>query len=307
MSIPKVRILTRAAAVPATRYLRAKVTCYRARGCSNIRAMAEAFLCHVPGKGTMTRFFAFCLLLLLGTFGAGLAAPPKPSGLPKLGIISAIGDKLYLRKVGLTVFENDAQEMAIDSWRLDDLMAAKVRAALTGRFDVRPVTYQRAPFASLAERNEIFAQEHRPELVRTGVSPQGLDGYLVITKIRSQYSQTNQTLLGFGVIEGGTKLFGTQLYAYANYALAMVDGRSFSITEQAAAFLPPRARSEIGGISGKVDKSLWPASPDAAANQGLKAALAELIDRSLPCGLQRMRLIPPVQACDATVTMPGRE
>jgi hypothetical protein len=255
----------------------------------------------------MTRLFALCLLLLFGTFGAGLGAPPKPSGLPKLGIVSAIGDKLYLRKVGVTVFGNEAEEMAVDSWRLDDLMIAKVRAVLSGRFDVRPVTYQRAPFASLAERNEIFAREHRPELVRTAVSPQGLDGYLVITKSQSQYGNTNQTLLGLGVVEGGSKLFGTQLYAYANYALGMVDGHNWTISEQAVPFLPPRSASEIGGISGRVDKSLWPASPDAAANQRLKAALAELIDRSLPCGLQRMRLIPPVQACDATVTMPGRE
>jgi hypothetical protein len=255
----------------------------------------------------MGRFLSLFLLLLVAGVAARITTAPSAAAVPKIGIVSAIGDKLYLRKVGLTVFENDAQELAIDSWRLDDLMVAKVRVALTGRFDVRAVTYQRAPFASLAERNEIFAQERRPELVRTGVSPQGLDGYLVIVKTRSKYSQTNQTLLGFGVIEGGTKLFGTQLYAYANYALAMVDGRSFGITEEATAFLPPRAASEIGGISRKVDKSLWPASADAAANQRLKGALAELVDRSLPCGLQRMKLIPPVQACDATVTMPGRE
>jgi hypothetical protein len=143
--------------------------------------------------------------------------------------------------------------------------------------------------------------------VRTGVSPQGLDAYLVITKTRSKYGQTNLTLLGLGLLEGGTKLFGEQVYAHANYALAMVDGRTWEISAEAKAFMPPRAQPELGGISRKVDKSFWPASPDAAANQRLKGALAELIDKSLPCGLQRMRLIPPVQACDATVTMPGRE
>jgi len=255
----------------------------------------------------MGRFLLLFLMLLMAGVSAHIAAAPAAPALPKIGVVSAIGDKLYLRKVGVTVFGNEAEEMAIESWRLDDLMIAKVRIALAGRFDVRPVTYQRAPFASLAERNEIFAREHRPELVRSGVSPQGLDGYLVITKSRSQYGNSNQSLLGLGVVEGGSKLFGTQLYAYANYVLGMVDGRNWTISEQAAPFLPPRSASEIGGISGKVDKSLWPASPDAAANQRLKAALAGLIDRSLPCGLQRMKLIPPVQACDATVNMPGHD
>lgn len=255
----------------------------------------------------MGRFLTLFLLLLSGALAVRVAAAPAGAAVPKIGIVSAIGDKLYLRKVGVTAFGNEADDMAIDSWRLDEVMTGKVRAALSGRFEVRPVTYQRAPFASLAERNEIFAQEHRPELVRSSVAPQGLDAYLVITKTRSKYAQTNQVLLGLGVVEGGSKLFGTQLYAYANYALAMVDGHNWAMGEQAAAFLPPRSASEIGGISGRVDNALWPASSDAAANQRLKAALVGLIDKSLPCGLQRMKLIPPVQACDVTVTMPGRD
>jgi len=255
----------------------------------------------------MARFLFLFVLLLSAGVAARVSAAPGGSSVPKIGVVSAIGDKLYLRKIGLTVFENEAREMAIDSWRLDDLMTARVRAALAGRYDVRAVTYQRAPFAALGEGKEIFAREHRPELVRAGVSPQGLDDYLVITKARGPYGQTKQSLLGLGVVEGGTALFGTQVYAYANYRLGMVDGHSWAVSEEANAFLPPRSLSEVGGISRKVDNALWPASPDAAANQRLKAALAELIDNSLPCALQRMRLIPPVQACDMTIMIPGRD
>jgi hypothetical protein len=251
--------------------------------------------------------FVLLLALLAAGVAATLRAVPAAPALPKIGIVSAIGDKLYLRKIGLTVFGNGAEEMATDSWHLDDLMVAKVRAALSGRFDARPVSYQRTAFSALAEGNEVFPRERRPELVRTGVSPQGLDGYLVILKSKSKYGQTNQTLLGLGVLEAGTKLFGEQVYAYANYALGMVDGRSWAVSEEAKAFLPPRSLSEVGGISRRVDKSLWPTSADATANQRLKGVLAELIDQSLPCALQRMRLTPPEQACDVTVTIPGRD
>jgi hypothetical protein len=254
----------------------------------------------------MGRFLFLSLLLLSAGVAVKVAAAPAGAAVPRIGIVSAIGDKLYLRKIGITAFGNETQELVVDSWRLDDLMTAKIRTALTGRFDVRPVTYQRSPFASLAERNELFSQERRPELVRTGVSPQGLDGYLVITKSWSNYDNTNQSLLGLGIVERST-LLEPQFHAYANYALAMVDGRNSKITEESKAFLPPKSLTEVGGITRKVDKSFWPASPDAVANQRLKGALAELIDKSLPCGLQRMRLIPPEQACDMTIILPGRD
>src|SRR5262249_32923739 len=155
------------------RHLRAKVTSYRARGCSKIEAMAEAVSVADQGKGYMTRFFAVCLLLLLGTLGSGLGAPPKSSGLPKIGIISAIGDKFYASKIGMLAFGSDFKEMAIGSWGIDEMMTAKIRTALSPRFDVRPVTYKRAAFAAFPDRSGLVAQNFNPEVVRTQVSPQG--------------------------------------------------------------------------------------------------------------------------------------
>ena len=63
----------------------------------------------------MRRAFALLLVFLLGTLGAGLGAPPKPSGLPKIGIVSAIGDKFYASKIGLLAFGSDFKEMAIEA------------------------------------------------------------------------------------------------------------------------------------------------------------------------------------------------
>jgi hypothetical protein len=95
----------------------------------------------------MGRFLLLFLVLLMAGVAARVGDAPAAPAVRKIGVVSAIGDKLYLRKIGLTVFGNEAEEMTIDSWRIDDLMVAKVRAALAGRFEVRPVTYQRAPFA----------------------------------------------------------------------------------------------------------------------------------------------------------------
>src|ERR1041385_3818119 len=110
----------------------------------------------------MGRVLPLFVVLLLASLGAGLGAPPKPSGappkpsgLPKLGIVSAIGDKFYVSKFGLGVFGNEVTEMAIASWGIDEMMTAKLRAALASRFDVRPVTYKRAVFAAFPDRKSV--------------------------------------------------------------------------------------------------------------------------------------------------------
>src|ERR1700732_1394242 len=113
----------------------------------------------------MGRVLPLFVVLLLATLGAGLGAPPKPSGLPKLGIVSAIGDKFYARKFGLFGLGNDFKEMAITAWGIDEMMTAKLRAALASRFDVRPVTYKRAAFAAFPDRSGFLAQYFNPELV----------------------------------------------------------------------------------------------------------------------------------------------
>lgn len=255
----------------------------------------------------MTIRIVLLFLVLLATVAARVSVAPAAPALPKLGIVSAIGDKLYLRKVGITVFGNESSEMAVDSWRLDDVMTGKIRAALAGRFDVRPVTYQRTPFATLGERDEIFAREHRPELVRAGVSPQGLDAYLVITKSSSKYGQTNQHAVGLGIVEKST-LLEPQYHVYANYALGLVDGHTWEVTAGTVANLPNHLiTSDLGGVIRKVDKSFWPTSPDPAANQRLRGVLADLIDKSLSEPLERMRLVPPQQSYDTTIKIRGRD
>jgi hypothetical protein len=246
----------------------------------------------------MGRLFALFLVLLLGPLGAGVAAPPKPSGLPKLGIVSAIGDKFYVRKFGLGVFGNDFQEMAIASWGIDEMMTAKLRAALASRFDVRSVTYKRAVFAAFPDRSGFLAQYFNPELVHTAVSPQGLDAYLVVVKSersygpRSSYGTSNQLVHGLGSAGPNTDDDPT-VFVHAYYHIALVDGRDFKIKSQAASEIPgPRkyfwTPDFMSSPVRQGGASLRPKSLDAAANQPLKSVVVELIDQSLPPTLQKL-------------------
>jgi hypothetical protein len=218
---------------------------------------------------------------------------PNVEGVRTIGIVSGIGDKLYLRKVGLTVFGNESQEMVIDAWGIDEMMTAKIRAALTPRFDVRPVTYRRAVFASFPDRSGLLAQYFRPEIVRTEVSPQGLDAYIAVLKGERQFSQTNQILEGIGMVEGGGGLFDKYLYLHAYYEIAFLDGHDLRTRSRTISIIP--GQHQFGDIMGspyrKIDTSWWPTSLDGASNQRLKGAVVELIDQSLPGTLQKMQLL----------------
>ena len=86
---------------------------------------------------------ALLLLALGGCAGmAGVAAPETAKAVAKartVGVISAVGGKFALQKVGITVFGNELNEVPIGSWGLDDAVAGRVSAVLSKRFTVRRI------------------------------------------------------------------------------------------------------------------------------------------------------------------------
>jgi hypothetical protein len=77
---------------------------------------------------------------------------PLESGPCQIGVIPVIGDQLVVQKVGLTVFGNEHTEVPIEAWGLDDLVIARVRAAIAPGTGVRRITYPKAAFAPSCPR-----------------------------------------------------------------------------------------------------------------------------------------------------------
>jgi hypothetical protein len=265
--------------------LRAKVIRYRATGCEPRGGVRRT---------VMGRFLSLFVLPGLLILGACVGVAPKVEGVRTIGIVSAIGDKFYVRKVGLLVFLNESSEMAIDSWGIDDLVTAKIRTALTPRFDVRPVTYRRSVFAAFPDHSNVFHPGLRPELLRTEVAPQGLDAYIVVTKSEAQYSQTNQILQGLGTVRSGDAAPNDAIiFVYAYYGIVLVDGHDFTIKASAIPVIPGQTKlfgNYMRSPYRQFDGTWWPASLDAASNLRLKGVVTELIDQSLPEALQKMQL-----------------
>jgi hypothetical protein len=211
----------------------------------------------------MKRKAVLCFLLILCGFADISPAATNMTGIKTVGIIAAVGDRFYVSTKGVTVFENDQKDYSIAGWGLDDFMTAKVRAALGGRFDVRPVKYRKAAFAALAANSRAIV-----DAVRTEVAPQGLDAYIVIVARGNMYGQTDPLNQpgGIGIFQQKS-LFGSKFLVHANYEITVLDGRQFE----------SRARR-------------W-AYADVSANQQLRKAVNDLIERSLPVTLREMQML----------------
>jgi hypothetical protein len=159
---------------------------------------------------------ALLCVLLCAAASAGVGAAASPKGIRSVGIVSAVGDKFYVRKVGLMAFGNDTKEFPIDSWRVDDLVVSKTRGLLSKSYDVRAVTYRRAAIAAAP-----ISRSGLGDTLRAEVSPQGLDAYLVVTKVAVQYGGTNQSISGLGIVEGPFDHY----FIYAILRIVLVDGR----------------------------------------------------------------------------------
>jgi hypothetical protein len=90
---------------------------------------------------TMRMFRAGILLaVLLLCGGAGpMMTTEKLAAIRRVAVMSAVGDKFTVRKIGITVFGNDEKEFPIDAWGVDPLVVNKMRSVPARRFEVRPV------------------------------------------------------------------------------------------------------------------------------------------------------------------------
>src|SRR5258708_3520372 len=105
--------------------------------------------------GRAMRCAAIALLSILAAGGATVAQQPakpkapaaaspqpaKPSaagdGGKCIGVVSAIGDTFFLRKIGITVFGNGQSSVPVESWHIDDVVVSKISAFLSKGWTVR--------------------------------------------------------------------------------------------------------------------------------------------------------------------------
>jgi hypothetical protein len=87
-------------------------------------------------------------------------------------------------------------------------------------------------------------------------------------------------------------VFGSSLQIHALYTVWVIDGHEFKVIEKrSAAPLNNTEMRRLTGPSRMVDEALSPPASDPARNEKLKAAITDLIERSLPATLQQLRFV----------------
>lgn len=229
------------------------------------------------------------LVLSSGAYALFETRDEKLRPVKTVGIVSAVGDQFTLTRAGLTGLSNSSRSVPIASWGLDDLIVQQVKEALSVRFQVQPVTYPRATFATIQESAisavNLVRGDPFKKLVQTEVSPQGLDAYIIITRAKANFGGGSRKAEGVGLITYSTVLESFGLL-HALYEIRVVDGRTFDIIEKLAA--GPLDGASSVGLAGP---SLVTDADVGEADEKLHRAIVDLLIRSLPNTLSDMHLV----------------
>ncbi|WP_234679496.1 hypothetical protein [Bradyrhizobium monzae] len=243
----------------------------------------------------MRRIVILWLGLAVASVALGAAAAfetraTRVQAIKTVGIVSAIGEEMSLTQAGLTALGATGQSVSISAWGLDEMIVQQATKLLSGRFRVQPVTYRRGAFAAIRDSAvapvNLLRSDPFKELVRSDVAPQGLDAYVVITRAKSKLGN-GRMVEGVGLAQYRTLLADYGLI-HALYEVRLIEGKSFDVIEKrAAAPLDNTGTLRLAGPSGAVDETF----EGPASSERLRAAITDLITRSLPVTLGDMHLI----------------
>jgi hypothetical protein len=246
-------------------------------------------------RRTRIQWIAVVLLILTNACACVNSVPTKLQGMKTVGVISAIADEFTVTPAGLTRMDSADRTVSIGSWGLDDLVISQVAAALSQRFQIQHVTYAQAAFARRERASALPIIDHLRDapvkaLVRTEVSPQGLDAYVVVTKASSRYGSRGHIVWGLGIIDGSAVL---ERYAavYALYTIWVIDGHSLEVIDKKSA--SPLDDSDIIRLTGPshaVDPAVLSVA-DLAASDQVRTAFTALVTLSLEATLRDLRLV----------------
>jgi hypothetical protein len=217
-----------------------------------------------------------------------------------LGVVSAIGDRFSVHKFGLTIFETEDSEVPIDSWGLDDLAVARVRAATGTDPSVRRINYPKGTFELFYNPKSLFMREPNEDLqqiVRSITPNANCARYMVIIKYKGTVSGTKLQIDGVGIYSQGIGSLARHSHLFANVAVMMYDGATYeriNSSPDMAAIGESFSRALLlqEDPLTKLDHSLFPDPPQSASTSAVlkertRALVSARLDRAITHRLQQ--------------------
>jgi hypothetical protein len=246
--------------------------------------------------------YGLAMLLVAGCASVPMAFEPavpldNKNGRRGIGVISTIGGKFVVQKVGMTAFGNERNEVAIPSWGIDDLVATKLKALLAGKAEVRKIAAPEEAFAAYQAPGGLF-RDHNAELkdaLRKLTAGQSFDTLLVVVGSVSPFGNTNQHIGGLGIVQSSS-IVASYASVHAIFQVRVYDGRTLefqgwkSATTGQGTFL-----STIKGPHKEVDMSWWPEPGKAEGDVRLKAVVREMVEQALATTLPEVLALAPAK------------
>jgi len=218
------------------------------------------------------------------------------SGPCRLGVISTIGDRFNVQKVGLTVFENEGAEIPVD-WGFNDIVLARVRAATGADPAVRRIAYPNGAFEPFYNPKSRFIPdpgERLPAIVRNVTPNVNCERFLVVTTSSAEVPGTNVQVKGIGAYNRGIGSLLRHSHLFANISFSLIDGRTYEEIDRQSAILRARMAEGIKLTEDpltKLDNSSFPEPPAAVSGSAelrekTRALVTATLDRLLPIYLK---------------------
>ena len=215
------------------------------------------------------------------------------SGPCQIGVIPAIGDKFLLEHIGLTVFGNEFTDAPIESWGLDELVVARVRAAAAGQ-SVRRIAHARGAFDPYYHPPKELFRDGGNDLVnvvRQITANTNCERYLVVTRFGGQVAGTNQSAEGIGVLTNWSSGAFKTAALFAFFKITVFDGKTFAKYDDPIGLGARLATSLTNFVKDENFTPLKdfevPSTPEAVASDsrlrdGARAMLTAKLDKYLP-------------------------
>jgi hypothetical protein len=219
-----------------------------------------------------------------------VSSPEKLANIKSVIVISGVDETFGLGYVGLTVFNNTSETVPVD-WKFNETTLKLLKAQLETRYTIVPFAYDFRQFQGSATSNDVSlgtATEVTARLKQVA-KPGMADAFVVLTGRSGGYLSSNRRTYGMQVGLG--------------YTINVFDGTTLEPIAQSFSGVPCERTLCLNGYDYPARKVELPwrgepySSLSADTVTNIRLIVFDLLERSIPNTLQRLRLVPaPAQS-----------
>jgi hypothetical protein len=220
------------------------------------------------------------------------SAPAQAATATKtIGLISIIGEKFTVRRIGFTVFGNEEEKFPITGWKIDDKAAVAVTRIVQKNFKVKRIQIPAGAFQAFRDGDFIFKsfEAELAKFIAQYTAGQNCDYYLLVSPGYSQIGNTNQGITGLGVVRWD-HVFNPGEYVHALSMLTVYDAKMTQIRSEFSTIGQDTFLVAVRGPHQELKEGdkLPPDAKAAVADPRAQKIAWELLEKSLTMTLPKL-------------------